>query len=112
MTTRKPKAKTKVKAETKPSPEPNGKGEPVSLYYAKAFDGEWYLLNALASNQCRTNLRTSGWALLSEHPVPPMEAAKEKVWTYAVFIGKFYAVKDYRSWEGSYEGVWTEWKGR
>lgn len=97
MTARKPEAAT-------------GKGEPVSLYYAKAFDGEWYLLNALASDRCKLNLRTTGWALLSEHPLPT-EGLDDKAWTYAMFIGRFHAAEN-ESWEGSYEGVWTEWKGR
>lgn len=89
--------------------EANGKGEPVSLYYAKAFDGEWYLLEALASVACQTNLRTSGWAMLTDHPLP-LDGLDEKRWKYAMFVGRFHPDED--SWTGTYEGTWCEWRGR
>lgn len=90
--------------------EQNGDGEHVSLYYARAFDGEWYLLTALASERCKLNLRTSGWAALADHPLP-VEGLDEKAWSYAMFVGKFFPDEDH-SWTGRYEGVWAEWRGR
>jgi len=88
----------------------NGKGEPVSLYYAKAFDGDWYLLIALATNRCKVNLRTTGWAALVDHAVPT--EGLDAGWSFATFIGKFHEAEDAGNWEGSYEGVWKEWQGR
>jgi len=81
--------------------------ESVSLYYAKAFDGEWYLLQALASRRCQDNLRTTGWAALCDHSVP--KDGLEKSWKYAMFVGYFYPQPDH-GWEGRYEGCWSEWR--
>lgn len=85
----------------------NGDGECVSLYYARAFDGEFYLLEALASKRCRANLRTSGWALLSDHPLP--EEGFDPKWKYARFVGRFYP--DEEGWGVRYQGTWGEWRG-
>lgn len=82
-------------------------GEPVSLYYARAFDGEWYLLEALASVACKTALRSSGWALLADHPVP--RDGLDKDWKYAMFVGRFYPGES--DWTGIFEGSWSRWQG-
>lgn len=82
-------------------------GEHVSLYYAKAFDGDWYLLRALASARCQDNLRTTGMAFLEEHPLP--RDGFDDNWQYAFFVGKFFPDEN-SNYEGHYEGVWSQWR--
>lgn len=79
--------------------------ESVALYYALAFDGEWVLLEALASLQCQTNLRTTGGALLCDHGLP-MEGF-DKSWKYAMFVGTFTPGESYH---GTYAGSWSPWR--